>query len=33
MSAREVVRVTGANVARLAGGKIVESWFNFDYLP
>lgn len=26
------VRVTGANVARLAGGQIVESWFNFDML-
>ena len=28
----KAVRVTGANVARLAGGKIVESWFNFDML-
>jgi steroid delta-isomerase-like uncharacterized protein len=28
----KVVRVTGANVARIAGGKIVESWFNFDML-
>lgn len=26
------VAVTGANVARLADGKIVESWFNFDML-
>ena len=26
------VRVTGANVARFAEGKIAESWFNFDML-
>jgi steroid delta-isomerase-like uncharacterized protein len=26
------VCVTGANVARFAGGKIAESWFNFDML-
>lgn len=26
------VRVTGVNIARFAGGKIVESWFNFDML-
>ena len=26
------VTVTGANVARLADGKIAESWFNFDML-
>ena len=26
------VRVTGANVARFADGKIAESWFNFDML-
>jgi hypothetical protein len=26
------ILVTGANVARLSGGKIVESWFNFDML-
>ena len=26
------VAVTGANVARLSDGKIVESWFNFDML-
>lgn len=24
--------VTGANIARIANGKIVESWFNFDML-
>jgi hypothetical protein len=24
--------VTGANIARFANGKIVESWFNFDML-
>lgn len=28
----KTVRVTGANVARLSEGKIVESWFNFDML-
>jgi steroid delta-isomerase-like uncharacterized protein len=28
----KTVRVTGANVARLAEGQIVESWFNFDML-
>lgn len=26
------VTVTGVNVARFAGGKIAESWFNFDML-
>ncbi|MEP6654522.1 MAG: ester cyclase [Myxococcales bacterium] len=26
------VVVTGANIARLANGQIVESWFNFDML-
>ena len=26
------VHVTGANIARFADGKIVESWFNFDML-
>lgn len=26
------VRVTGVNVARFAGSKIAESWFNFDML-
>jgi steroid delta-isomerase-like uncharacterized protein len=28
----KTVSVTGANVARFAGGQIVESWFNFDML-
>ncbi|HEU5101595.1 MAG TPA: ester cyclase [Roseiflexaceae bacterium] len=28
----KVARVTGVNVARLADGKIAESWFNFDML-
>jgi hypothetical protein len=28
----KVVKVTGVNVARFAGGKIAESWFNFDML-
>ena len=27
-----MVHVTGANIARFADGKIVESWFNFDML-
>jgi hypothetical protein len=26
------VRVTGVNVTRFAGGKIAESWYNFDML-
>src|SRR3954451_2516145 len=28
----KAVKVTGCNITRLAKGKIVESWFNFDML-
>lgn len=28
----KAVKVTGVNVTRFAGGKIAESWFNFDML-